>query len=347
MTDLTFSEDYKVFLENIKTTIRTAQVRAALAANETLIRLYWEIGKNIVAKQEALGWGASVVEQLAIDLKREFPDASGYSRTNIFYFQRFYQYYKDASEKVQQLVVQIPWGHNILIFRKIKDLKAAEFYLLSTIENGWSRNILDLQIDTQLHERQGKAITNFSRTLPSPQSELAEQTLKDPYIFSFLSLEKEAHELDMERQLVKHVVDLLLEMGAGFAFIGRQYSLEIGAKTYALDLLFYNYKLRCFFVVDLKMEAFKPEFAGKMNFYLSGVDDLLKSAEDKPSIGLVLCRSKDHIEVEYALRDLNKPIGVSEFQLTNVLPANLRSSLPTVEDLERELNERLKHGGVS
>ncbi len=195
MTNLSFSEDYKSFLENIKISIRTVQVKAALAANETLIRLYWDIGKKIVAKQETLGWGAAVVEQLALDLKREFPDASGYSRTNIFYLRQFYLFYRTASEKVQQLVGQIPWSHNILIFRKIKDVKVAEFYLLSTLENGWSRNILDLQIDTKLHERQGKAITNFSRTLPSPQSELAEQTLKDPYIFSFLTLEKEAHEL--------------------------------------------------------------------------------------------------------------------------------------------------------
>jgi predicted nuclease of restriction endonuclease-like (RecB) superfamily len=341
MKNLPFSDDYKSFLENIKTTIRSSQIRAALAVNETMLRLYWEIGKSIVFEQERLGWGAAVIDQLSKDLKREFPDMDGFSRTNVFYFRQFYVFYRNASEKVQQLVGQIPWGHNILIFRKIKDLHVAEFYLKATIENGWSRNILDLQIDTKLHERQGKSINNFSRTLPSPQSELAEQTLKDPYIFSFLTLEKDAHELDMERQLVKHVVDLLLEMGTGFAFVGRQFRIEIGEKTYSIDLLFYNYRLKCFFIVDLKMKDFEPEFAGKMNFYLSGVDDQLRGEGDGVSIGIILCKSKNHIEVEYALRDLNKPVGVSEFYLTNVLPESLQSTLPSVEDLERELNERL------
>ena len=247
MKNLPFSKDYLSFLEYIKKAIRSAQTKAVLAANEELIRLYWDIGKKIVTEQEKRGWGAGVVKQLAIDLKREFPDSKGFSRTNLFYVRQFYLYYCNVDEKVQQLVGQIPWGHNILIFRKIKKLETAMFYLRSTIQHGWSRSILDLQIDTRLHERQGKATTNFSKTLPSPQSELAEQTLKDPYIFSFLTIEKEAHELDIERQLVKHVVSLLLEMGQGFAFVGNQYRLEIGEKTYSIDLLFYNYMLKCFF----------------------------------------------------------------------------------------------------
>lgn len=342
MNTLTISTEYKAFLENVKTTIRSAQIKAALAVNEQLILLYWNLGKMIVGEQEVRGWGSSVVEQLSKDLKREFPDVQGFSRPQLFFMRQFFLYYKVADEKVLQLVRQIPWGHNILIFRKIKDLRVAEFYLRQTIENGWSRAILDWQIDSTLHARQGNAITNFSRTLPHPQSELAAQLLKDPYLFGFLTLEEEARELDLERQLVKHVVDLLLELGAGFSFVGRQYRLEIGEKTYSLDLLFYNFRLRCFFIVDLKMVAFEPEFAGKMNFYLSAADDILRGEGDQPCIGIILCKSKNRIEVEYALRDLNKPIGVSNFYLTHQLPQELQSTLPSVEDLERELAERLR-----
>lgn len=335
--------EYRPWLETIKTTIRSAQIKAALTVNKQLILLYWELGRMIVQKQEEAGWGAAVVEQLASDLRAEFPDMSGFSRTNLFYVRQFYLFYRNADEFVQQLVGQIPWGHNILIFRKIKEVGTARFYLEATLKNNWSREILDLQIASGLHLRQGKAVTNFDKTLPLSLAELAQQTLKDPYIFDFLTMAEDARELDLERQLTHFITDFLLELGAGFAFVGRQYRLEIGKKTYAIDLLFYHLRLRAYVVIDLKMKAFEPEFAGKMNFYLSAVDDLLRSEGDNASIGIILCKTNNRIEAEYALRDLNKPIGVSEWLLTTQLPENLKLSLPSVEEIEQELEERLKN----
>jgi predicted nuclease of restriction endonuclease-like (RecB) superfamily len=254
---------------------------------------------------------------------------------------RFYRFYQRAEPIVEQLVQQIPWGHNILIFRKVKTIDLATFYVKETIQNNWSRSVLDIQLDTKLHLRQGHAITNFDKTLPSPQAELAQETLKDPYIFDFLTMTTDLHELDLERQLTDQIIKFLLELGNGFAFIGRQYPLKIGEKEYALDLLFYHIRLRCFVAVDLKMRDFEPEYAGKMNFYLSAVDDLLKHETDSASIGVILCKSKNRFEVEYALRDLNKPIGVSGWILTEKLPDNLKSSFPTTEQLEQELLSRL------
>lgn len=335
--------EYRPWLETIKSTIRSAQIKAALAVNEQLIRLYWELGRMIVKKQEEANWGDAIVDRLSLDLKAEFPDMSGFSRLNLFQMRRFYLFYKDAGEFVLQLVKQIPWGHNILIFRKIKEIDAARFYLEATLKNNWSRNMLDLQIASGLHLRQGKAITNFDKTLPLPLAELAQQTLKDPYIFDFLTLAEDTRELDLERQLTHFITDFLLELGAGFAFVGRQYRLEIGEKTYAIDLLFYHLRLRAYVVIDLKMKAFEPEFAGKMNFYLSAADDLLRSDGDNASIGIILCKTNNRIEAEYALRDLNKPIGVSKWLLTTQLPENLKSSLPSVEEIEQELEERLKN----
>ncbi len=339
----TLPADYRPWLETVKSTIRSAQIKAALAVNETLIRLHWEQGKLIVKKQEQANWGAAVVDRLSADLKVEFPDLTGFSRLNLFQMRRFYLFYRDADEFVLQLVKQIPWGHNILIFRKIKEPEVARFYLLATVQNNWSRNVLDLHIASGLHLRQGQAITNFSKTLPAPLADLAEQTLKDPYIFDFLTLASDARELDLERQLTQSITNFLMELGAGFAFVGRQYRLEIGKKTYSIDLLFYHLRLRSYVVVDLKMKSFEPEFAGKMNFYLSAADDILRDEGDNPSIGIILCKTKERIEVEYALRDLNKPIGVSEWLLTTHLPENLKPSLPSVEEIEQELEERLKN----
>lgn len=338
---LPLDDEYLALLRQIKSVIRSTQIKTALAVNQGLIGLYWEIGKMIVREQETKGWGSAVVERLAVDLKMEFPDMGGFSRIQLFFFRRLYLFYKDADEKVLQLVKQIPWGHNILIFRKSKSLEEALFYLMAAFDNNWSRNILDLQLESNLYARQGKSITNFHSTLPKPQADLANELLKDPYIFDFLTLENEVQELELERQLTQYITKFLLELGAGFAFVGRQYPLEIGNKEYVFDLLFYHLKLRCFVVIDLKMREFEPEHAGKMNFYLSAADDLLKTTLDEPSIGIILCRSKNKIEVEYALRDLNKPIGVSEFILSHHLPDNLRSNLPTVEQIQEEMERRL------
>jgi predicted nuclease of restriction endonuclease-like (RecB) superfamily len=339
----TLPPEYRPWLETVKTAIRSVQIKAALAVNEHLIRLYRELGRMIVKKQEEANWGASVVEQLATDLKAEFPDMAGFSRSNLFYMRQFYLFYRNADEKIQLLAGQIPWWHNVMIFSKCKTIEEATFYLNGTIRNAWSRNMLVIQIENALHLRQGKAITNFDQTLPPPLSELAQQTIKDPYIFDFLTLAEGAREQDLERQLMHYITDFLLELGAGFAFVGRQYRLEIAEKTYAIDLLFYHLRLRSYVVIDLKMRAFEPEFAGKMNFYLSAADDLLRGDSDNPSIGIILCKTKEGIEVEYALRNLNKPIGVSDWQLTTILPENMKPSLPSVEAFEQELTERLKN----
>jgi predicted nuclease of restriction endonuclease-like (RecB) superfamily len=334
--------DYRAWLDDVKTTIRSTQIKAALSVNQKMIQLYWHLGQMMDGKIQEANWGEGIIKRIASDLKSEFPHLSGFSRSNLFYMRQFYCFYRHADIKVQQLVGQIPWGHNILIFRKLKTVEHAVFYLNSTIQNNWSRSILDIQLDTKLHERQGQAITNFNRVLPSPQAELAQETLKDPYMFDFLNRTDDMHEWDLERQLTNHIIKFLLELGNGFAFIGRQHPLKIGEKEYAIDLLFYHIRLRCFVVIDLKMRDFEPEYTGKMNFYLSAVDDLLKLETDNPSIGIILCKSKDRFEVEYALRDLNKPIGVSDWVITEKLPDNLQSSFPTIEQLEQELNMRLK-----
>lgn len=294
----------------------------------------------IAGQQENAQWGTAILEKLAADLKEEFPNMSGFSRSNLAYMAQFYRCYKNSDEFVQQLVRQIPWGHNILIFTKAEVFEIARFYLAATVQNNWSRAVFAIQIESRLHERQGQAITNFAQTLPQPQADLAQQTLKDPYLFDFLAMTPSMHELDMEKQLTDHIVRFLLELGAGFAFIGRQHPLQVGEKTYALDLLFYHIRLRCFVAIDLKMEEFVPEHAGKMNFYLSAVDDLLRTEADNPSIGIILCKSKNRIEVEYALRDLNKPIGVSQWILTQHLPADIQSAFPTIQQIEKELLEQ-------
>jgi predicted nuclease of restriction endonuclease-like (RecB) superfamily len=337
----TLPPEYRAWLENFKSRIRSAQIKAAVAVNTQLIRLYWELGAMIAERQENAQWGASVLEAVAADLKIEFPNLSGLSRSNLAYMAQFYRFYQSADEFVQQLAGQIPWWHNILIFSKSGSLETARFYLAAAVQHNWSRSTLELQIESRLHERQGQAITNFAQTLPQPQAELAQLALKDPYLFDFLSMTPAMHELDLEKQLTDHITRFLLELGAGFAFIGRQYPLPVGEKTYSLDLLFYHIRLRCFVAIDLKMEQFEPEHAGKMNFYLSAVDDLLRTEADQPSIGVILCKSKGRIEVEYALRDLNKPIGVSQWMLTQNLPDDIQSVFPTIEQLEQELSERL------
>lgn len=332
------SEDYENFVQSLKSRIATAQVKAALAVNSELVLLYWQIGGEILERQKMQGWGAKVVDQLSKDLRSAFPEMKGFSRTNLLYMRGFAE--KNPNQQfVQEVLGQITWYHNITLLDKVKDQKEREFYIQKTIENGWSRNVLVWQIESKLFERQGKAVTNFELTLPKPQSDLANQLLKDPYNFDFLTLHDKAQERDLEKALIDNIQKFLLELGVGFAFVGSQYHLEIGERDFYIDLLFYHLKLRCYVVIDLKMGEFKPEFAGKMNFYLSAVDDLLKHEKDEPSIGLILCKSKDKFIAEYALRDMKKPIGVSEMQILHALPENLKGSLPTIEELEKGLNK--------
>lgn len=332
---------YAEFLLDLKARIQQAQVRSALAVNRELVLLYWQIGREILRKQQELGWGAKVVERLSKDLRREFPEMKGFSPRNLKYMRAFAEGYEDE-QFVQQLAAQIPWFHNCILLDRVKDPKEREFYVRETIANGWSRNVLALQIQSGLYGRQGKALTNFELTLPQPQSDLAQNLLKDPYNFDFLGLGKEARERDIERAMMEHIRAYLLEMGAGFAFVGSQYHLAVGGEDFFLDQLFYHLKLRCFVVLELKATEFRPEYLGKLNFYLSAVDDLLRHEGDAPTIGLLLCREHNHLVAEYALRDINKPIGVSAYELTRSLPKNLRGSLPTIEEIEAELSGKFE-----
>lgn len=335
-------EGYREWLKDIKERIRAAQQKVVLASNSELIVLYWQIGREILERQKQRGWGAKVVDRLADDLRREFPSMKGFSRANLLYMRSFAESWQD-SNIVQQLVGQIPWGHNIALLTKVKNNTERSWYARAIIENGWSRAVLIHQIESRLFQRQGKAVTNFHRHLPSAQSELAQQTLKDPYMFDFLGIGKEAHERDIENALVEHITRFLLELGAGFAYVGRQVHLEIGGEDFYIDLLFYHLKLRCYIVVELKAVAFKPEYAGKLNFYLSAVDDLLRHESDSPSIGLLLCKEKNRLVAEYALKDISKPMGVSEYRLIESIPEDLQGSLPSIEQIEAELSTDSSH----
>ncbi len=354
---------YGKLLKDLKDRIRTAQVKAALSVNRELLKLYWEIGEAIVGKQQKEGWGSKVIDRLADDLQQAFPGLTGFSRANVYRMRSFYIAYKIqivaqavrqsraqfVPQAVGQLsppkpILEIPWGHNVLLLEKLKDPRHRIWYARKTVEHGWSRAMLLHHIESKLHAREGKAITNFRQTLPPPQSDLAQQTMKDPYIFDFLTISAHAQERDLEQGLLDHIGRFLLELGVGFAFVGRQYHLEIDGQDYYLDLLFYHLRLRCFVVIDLKMEPFKPEFAGKMNFYLSAVDDQMRQREDNPTIGLLLCKERHKLTVEYALRDMRKPIGVAEWQtkLVESLPKELKGKLPTIEQIEQELSSTKK-----
>lgn len=330
---------YGAFLTQVKERVRGAQISAALAANSELIVLYWQLGRDISAEEAARGWGAKFVERLAADLRREFPAIRGLSPRNPRYTKAFFAAWQDRAI-LQQVAAKLPWGHHMLLLDKLGDAPSRVFYARAAIEHGWSRNVLALHVERQLHLRQGGAVTNFERTLPAPHSDLARDALRDPYVFDFLQLSEGAQERDIEQQLLVHVRDFLLELGVGFAFVGSQMRLEIGEQDYYLDMLFYHYRLRCFVVVELKNTPFKPEYAGQLNFYLSAVDDLLKQAKDEATIGILLCKSKDRVVVEYALRGLANPIGVAEWQaqLVATLPNDLAPDLPSVERLEAELS---------
>lgn len=356
MNELT---DYASLLTEIKQRIQSAQMRAAFAANAELIRLYWQVGSLLDKRQALEGWGAAVIPRLASDLANELPEVKGFSERNIRLMLQFYRAYPQLlgpdgefvqpavaqlpqaannGPLLQPLVAQLPWAHNMLLLQALKDDATRVWYAKQTLQHGWSRNILKMQIDSAAHLRQGAAVSNFASRLPAPQSELAQQTLKDPYIFDFLTIDAQFHERELETGLIIHLEKFLLELGQGFAFVGRQHLLSVSDKDFYVDLLFYHLKLRAFVVIELKRGDFKPEYAGKLNFYCNVVDDTLRHASDAPTIGLMLCQSKDNVLAEYALRGIDKPIGIASYELTRALPTNLQSVLPSIELLEAELS---------
>jgi len=333
---LALPEDYANWLMDSKERILSSQQRAVLSANRELILLYWQIGHDILIRQQTQGWGSKVIDRLAKDLTGEFPHMKGFSRRNLLYMRRFAEEWPDR-EFVQQAVAQLPWGQNLLLLTKLKTRQEREWYADKAIEHGWSRNVMWHHISTHLHLRSGNAVTNFKERLSPPDSELAQQTLKDPYLFDFLGVSTEALERDIEDAMTRHVTKLLMELGEGFAFVGRQVHLEVGDEDFYIDLLFYNYRLHRFLVVELKAGAFKPEHAGQLNFYVTLVDEQIKSEEDKPTIGLLLCKQQHRIVAEYALRGMTQPIGIAEYQLE--LPEDLSRYLPTIEQIEKELQD--------
>jgi len=333
-------KSYVTALKILKEKIRTAQIKASLSVNSEMIRLYWEIGKTIVENQNKQGWGKNIIGKLSKDLQNAFPNMKGFSTRNLGYMKLFYETYQEVII-LQEALAKLPWYHNITLLEKLNNNDERFWYARQTVENGWSRGILVIQIESNLYNRQvlQSKITNFKQTLPTPQSELAEQIIKDPYKLDFLTVYNDAKEKDIENELVKHMKKFLLELGAGFAFVGQQYHLEIGNRDYYVDLLFYHLKLRCYVVLELKDVEFKPEHAGKLNFYLSAVDDILRYKTDNPTIGILLCKSKDQITAEYALKDISKPMGVSEYKITRAIPKDLKGSLPSIEELENELSK--------
>lgn len=370
MNELLTDKNYKNWLVELKSKIQQSQIKAALTVNSQLIQLYWDLGKQIVEKQETAKWGSGFIKQLSKDLKEEFPDMKGFSKRNLEIIRQWVLFYQEefviAKQVVSQLQIaentevtkvaqvapelqnqffMIPWGHHIMIMQKIKNVPEAVFYIRETVSNNWSRAVLLHQIESNLYERQGKAVSNFHATLPEPQSDLANQLLKDPYVFDFLQLTEKYNERDLEKSLTHHITQFLLELGAGFSFVGKQYEVSVGDKDYFIDLLFYHLKLRCFVVIELKVVDFQPEFAGKLNFYLNVIDDKMKHADDQPTIGIIICKTKNSIEAEYALKGIEKPIGISEYELNKVLPDELKSSLPSIEEIENELSKLTNEQG--
>lgn len=329
-------EGYGEWLVDLKGRIHIAQQRATLAVNRELVLLYWQIGRDILARQADQGWGAKVIERLANDLRAAFPEMKGFSRANLMYMRAFADAWPDSAI-VQQAVGQLPWGHNLVLLTKLKAPEQRLAYANSAIANGWSRNMLNIHIETRLLERSGAAVTNFDARLPKAHSDLARESLKDPYCFDFLGLREEAQEREIEHALVKHVTEFLLELGAGFAFVGRQVLLDVGGDEFFIDLLFYHLKLRCYVVIELKAGKFKPEHLGQLGFYMTAVDRQIKGEHDTPTIGLLLCKSKNKIVAEYALGDKAQPMGIAEYKLLESLPAELQTSLPSIEQIEREL----------
>ncbi len=338
---------YPVLLAKIKDEICKAQVKAALSVNEEMIKLYWEIGRQISQRCALEGWGAKVIKKLSCDLKVSFPKMKGFSDANLRRMKTFYEAYEICAQAVRKLddserkvLFRIPWGHNIVLLQKLESNEERLWYAKKTIIHGWSRSILLMQIESSLYIRNGSALTNFHFTLPSPQSDLAQQALKDPYSFDFLTMTDHIKERDLEQGLVDHIQQFLVELGTGFAFVGRQFPIHIDGSDYFIDLLFYHYKLRCFCVIELKAGEFKPEYAGKMNFYLAAIDEHLKHEDDRPTIGMILCKGKKKMTVDYALRFCQAPIGVSSYEtkIFETLPDDLKGNLPTLEEIEQEFD---------
>ena len=332
--------DYRQWVGDLKARFRQVQLKAAVAVNTEMLLFYWELGADIVAQQASQSWGSGFLENLSRDLMQEFPEMKGFSKRNLELVRQWYRYWsKDAviaKQAVAQLIA-IPWGHNLAIIAKCQLPQQALYYVQQTQHHGWSRAVLTHQIESGLWQREGRAVTNFGDTLPVPHSDLAAQTLKDPYLFDFLSLTKEHSERELELGLTEHISQFLLELGAGFAYVGRQVPLQVGEREFFLDLLFYHTRLHCYVVIELKTGDFEPEYAGKLNFYLKAVDEHLRHEGDQPSIGLLLCKSKDRLVAEYAVSDIHKPMGIASYELTHALPEALRDKLPSVERLEREL----------
>jgi predicted nuclease of restriction endonuclease-like (RecB) superfamily len=334
--------DYREWLGNLKTRFRQVQIKAAVAVNTALLQFYWELGADIVAQQASQRWGSGFLDNLSQDLMQEFPDMKGFSKRNLEQIRRWYSFWSTTPEIAKQAASQlfaIPWWHNVVILSKCQSHAEALYYVQQTQAHGWSRVVLTHQIESGLWQREGQALSNFTQTLPAQQSELAQQVLKDPYVFDFLSLTPEHTERELEKALIDHITQFLLELGAGFAYMGRQVPLQVGEREFFLDLLFYHARLHCYVVVELKTVDFEPEFAGKLNFYLKAVDEQLRNEHDAPTIGLLLCKSKDKLVAEYALSDISKPLGLATYQLSHTLPANLQGQLPSIEALEAELKE--------
>lgn len=329
-------EGYTDWLAELKNRIHSAQQRATLAVNRELVLLYWQIGRDILARQAEQGWGAKVIDRLAHDLRTAFPEMKGFSPRNLKYMRAFAEAWPDAAF-VQEVLAQLPWYHQLALLDKLDADDVRRWYAHKAIEHNWSRNVLVMQIETRLRERQSTAITNFDQRLPKPQSDLARESLKDPYRFDFLGLTDEAQEREIEAALVQHITKFLLELGAGFAFVGRRVLLDVGDEEFFIDLLFYHLKLRCYVVIELKAGKFKPEHLGQLGFYLTAMDRQVKAEQDNPTIGLLLCKSKNKVVAEYALGDKTQPMGIAEYKLLKSLPEPLQTSLPTIEQIEREL----------
>lgn len=328
--------DYNHWLTELKSRIHQAQQRASLAVNNALVLLYWQIGQDILIRQQREGWGAKVIDRLAQDLRNAFPDMKGFSPRNLKYMRAFAEAWPDVTF-VQEVLAQLPWYHQLALLDKLQTLETRRWYAAKAIEHNWSRNVLVIQIESNLIQRSGNAQTNFANLLPSPHSDLARESLKDPYRLDFLGLGEEAQERAVEDAIIQHITQFLLELGAGFAFVGRQVHIEVGGDDFFIDLLFYHLKLRCYVVIELKAGAFKPEHTGQLSFYLSAVDAQMRNEHDNATIGLLLCKSKNKVVAEYALRDSSKPMGIAEYQLIEALPANLQTSLPSIEALEQSL----------
>ena len=353
------NKNYANIVSRLKEKIKQTRLQAVVVVNKQLIDLYWEIGNTILQQQKKEGWGTKVIDRLAADLKSGFPDMKGLSSRNIKYMRAFAEAYpdftivqplvaqlqsadKEPSEFVQPVAAQIPWTHHTILLDRLKTAEERRFYMKKTAENGWSKAVLVLQIESDLHKRQGRAITNFENTLPKPESDLAREMFKNPYLFDFLNIGEEAKERELENALIQHLKKFLLELGRGFAYVGNQYNIEVGGDDFFPDLLFYNTRLHCYVVFELKVGTFEPEFAGKLNFYLSAIDAQIKMPEDKPTIGVLLCKTPNETVIEYALRGINKPMGVADYELAKALPKNIKSEMPTIEELEAALEAEAK-----